>query len=275
MKRTFIFDIENENWIEETEILLFHDILAIFDENSHSIYLWKGPEVKETKIEQGKIRLKELISSTSDFKWKINEKNESFPSEIQEILNSMLEPTRERRKEDALKFSRILTIRICFLLLIGITIFNTLSLVSILIPLFFPTSGTSYLISASFYTIWLTLYQAFAVVTIILCIINIIVSLYERDEGVFIISLMGAITNIGIVLYLQKGIFLFLHQPGSTSSLYLILVLDMIIFFLLNLMALLIAFLPNLYKLISFTKVYWKFIYISSKTGIESESESR
>jgi len=272
MKRTFIFNDEKDRWIEESEILLFHDILAIFDEESSSIYLWKGPKLKEKKAKQGKKRLKELLSEISEKEWNVYEDEDSFPSEIQDILNSMLEPTKERRKVDRLNFSHFFTIRSCFLVLLGIVIFHTLSVISAVIPLFNPTGGSSLLITAAFYEFWLLGYQSFVVVSLILCIINLLIAIYERDIELIIFSLIGIMVSIGILLYLQRGIFLFLHQPGSTSSLYLISLYDMIVFSILNLLSLLLALLPHIYKLFSFINTYWKFIYISHKDGIVNES---
>lgn len=272
MKRTFIFDKEKDRWIEESEILLFHDILAIFDEESHSIYLWKGPRIKEAKTKRAKERLTELISTISEVKWTINEDKKTFPLEVQKLLDSMLEPTRERKKEDRLKFSHFYTIRLTFLLLVGIVVIHILSIITVLVPLFKPTEGTSFLITAVFYEFWLTIYQVFVVISLILCISNLIIGLFERDIELIIFSLIGIIINIGIILYTERGIFLFLHQSSSTPSMYLILISEMTIFSILNLTTLLIALLPNFYKLLRFIKVYRKFIYISSKELKEDES---
>lgn len=272
MKRTFIFNDEKDRWIEESEILLFQDLLAIFDEESSSIYLWKGPKIKEKKAKQGKKRLKELLSEKTEKKWTLYEDKNSFPSEIQKTLNSMLEPTKERRKIDRLNFSHFFTIRLCFLVLLGIVLFHTLSIISAVIPLFNPIGGSSLLITAAFYEFWLFGYQSFVVISLILCIINLLIAIYERDIELIIFSLIGIVVNIGITLYLQRGIFLFLHQPGSTSSLYLISLSEMIVFSILNLLALLLALLPHIYKLFNFVNIYWKFIYISSKDGIINES---
>ncbi|TFG01093.1 MAG: hypothetical protein EU541_00445 [Promethearchaeota archaeon] len=272
MLKTFIYNKEKDKWIEETEILLFHDILAIFDEKSNKIFLWKGPEIKESILIQGKERLKELISTYSEDEWIINEKKETFPNEVHKLLNEMLKPTKERKKEDILKFNHFFTIRLCFLILIGIVIFLVLSLISILIPLFSPRLWGSYIITATFYDYWIISYQSFVIISLILCIINILLGIYERDLDLIIFSLMGIIISIGIILYLQKGIFLFLHQPGSTSSIYYISILEITVFSLLNLIALMIALIPHIYKLYSFGKVYWKFIYLSAEGGIESES---
>jgi hypothetical protein len=41
----------------------------------------------------------------------------------------------------------------------------------------------------------------------------------------------------------------------------------MAVFFVLNLIPLLIALLPHLYKVFTFTQIYWKFIYIRAAEG--------
>jgi hypothetical protein len=141
-----------------------------------------------------------------------------------------------------------------------------------LIPLSNSIDAGSYQISAMFYNSWLNSYQAFVVVTLIFCVINVLLGFYEKDIELLIFSLIGIVIDIGIILYLQKGIFLFLHQPGSTESVYLISVLDLTVFSILNLISLFIALFPHIYKLFKFIKIYWKFIYISSKDAIENES---
>ena len=92
-------------------------------------------------------------------------------------------------------------------------------------------------------------------------ILNIIIGLYEMEAQVIIFSLMGLIICSGILLYLQQGIYLFLFQEGSTSTLYLIKIQDITLFYIIILSAIAIFELPNLLKLISFIRTYRKYIF--------------
>lgn len=96
--------------------------------------------------------------------------------------------------------------------------------------------------------------------TLIALIINIGLSIYENEITALIISLSGIIISIGMIVYLQQGIFLFLFQEGSTESLYLINFADLIRFLIIVTICLCIFEIPNLAKLISFIKTYKSFI---------------
>lgn len=88
-----------------------------------------------------------------------------------------------------------------------------------------------------------------------------IIGLYEMEAQVIIFSLMGLIICSGVLLYLQQGIYLFLFQEGSTSTLYLIKIQDITLFYMIIFSAITIFELPNLLKLISFIRTYRKYIF--------------
>ena len=88
-----------------------------------------------------------------------------------------------------------------------------------------------------------------------------IIGLYEMEAQVIIFSLMGLIICSGILLYFQQGIYLFLFQEGSTSTLYIIKIQDITQFYIIIFSAIAIFELPNLLKLISFIRTYRKYIF--------------
>ncbi len=268
MLKIFIYDQIKDTWIEETQILLFHDLAAIFDEDSKQIFVWQGNNIKKSKIKNGLECLEDLLSKTSNYNWKIITKENNFPDIIHQTIDSMLKATKERKQEEKLKYNHFLTIRLSFILLIGILVFIVLSCINLIIPLFSSVINKAYQISASKYNLWLNLYQIFTIFTLIFLACNFIISIYEQEIEMFIFSLIGIIIDIGILLYLRQGIFLFIHQPGSTYSLYLISIDDLTTFILLNLSSILIILCSTFYKLYKFALTYWKYILISSRNDI-------
>jgi len=268
MLKIFIFDQVKDRWIEESQILLFHDLAAIFDEASKQIYIWKGNNIKKSKIQKGVESLEYLLSKTPNIQWKIVKKEKKFPDKVQRKIDSMLKATKERKQEEKLKYNHFITIRLSFIFLIGIVIFTVLSFFNLINPLFSPIINDAYQISALKYNLWLELHQIFTIFTLVFLSCNFVISIYEQEQEVFIFSLIGIIISIGIVLYLRQGIFLFIHQPGSTYSLYLISIKNLVIFILLNILSISIILCSTSYKLYIFGLTYWRYIFISSKADI-------
>jgi hypothetical protein len=268
MLKIFIFDPIKGKWIEESQILLFHDLAAVFDEDAKKIFIWKGNNIKQSKVQKGMESLEDLLSNFPNFKWKIITKEKEFPDKVHKRISSMLKATKERKQEEKLKYNHFLTIRLSFIVLIGILVFTILSFFNLIMPLFNPIINEAYQISASKYNLWLKIYQIFTILILVFLSCNFVISIYEQELEVFIISLIGIIISIGIILYLRQGIFLFIHQTGSTYFLYLISIKDLIIFILLNLLAILIVLCSTSYKLYKFARTYWKYIFISSKADI-------
>jgi len=262
MLRTFIFNEENR-WIEEEQILLLHDICAIINSNEMIIYIWTGPEIKKNKLKKAKEKLFKIISNYSEETWKIYEKEKDFPILVKTKIDSMLQITKENKEMGKLKYSRFSTIKLSFIFLIITSILTFISIFLILSLFFTPSIGDTYFISSSSYFLYLNIYRILTITTLIIFTLNSIISAFERDPGIFIFSLLGLIIDIGILVYINQGIFLFIHLEGSTEELFLILKTDFDIFIILNLIELLIVIVPNLYKLYNFYKTYKRYIFIS------------
>jgi len=127
--------------------------------------------------------------------------------------------------------------------------------------LFWPMFNGNYQVNDINYAAWINNSKIFTLITLIFFFINILIGIIEHENQVIIFSTNSMIISIGLIMYLNQGIFLFLFQEGSTPTTYLILSKDILIFLLLNSMALLIFEIPNIYKLISFFKTYRKFIF--------------
>jgi len=260
MIRTFIFDEDKSHWLEEERSLLPHDICTILDEEKEIIYLWKGPKSNKEKFRKSYAQIKELISNFSNLNLQVVMTMKNFPFDIQNRIESLLE-SMKMGNEKILKFSRFTTIRV----------YSISSIISILIPillfvflsssLFWSISNGNYEVTSTTYDFWIDTSKLLIIITIILFSINIIIGIVEFENQVIIFSLTGLILSIGLLLYLNQGIFLFLFQEGSTLTNYLILQRDIFIFLLIILITILIFEIPNIYKLMSFFKTYRKFIF--------------
>jgi len=260
MLRTFIFDESKSHWIDEEHRLLSQDICAILDEENDVIYLWNGPKSKKAKFRKGFKQLNQLVSSFPDLNIQFVMAKKNFPIQIQNKIDSLLE-SMKLGKGKVLKFSRFTTIRIFSISIMISVILPILSFLNLSTSLFWPMFNGNYQVNDINYATWINNSKIFTLIALIFFSINILIGIIEHENQVIIFSTNSMIISIGLIMYLNQGIFLFLFQEGSTPTTYLILSKDILIFLLLNSMALLIFEIPNIYKLISFFKTYRKFIF--------------
>ncbi|MFX0038098.1 MAG: hypothetical protein ACFFCY_05665 [Promethearchaeota archaeon] len=259
MLRTFIFDESKSHWIEEEHHLLSQDVCAILDEENGFIYLWNGPKSKKTKFRKGYRQIRQLITNYPELNFQLIMAKKNFPTQIQNKLDSLLE-TMKLGDGKALKFSRFATIRIYSISIIIAVILPIVSFFNLSTSLFWPMFNGNYQVNKIYYANWINISKTMTFITLIFFIINIIIGIIEYDNQIIVFSISSVTISIGLFLYLNQGIFLFLFQE-ETPTTYLILPKDIFIFLLLNFTALLIFEIPNIYKLISFFKTYRKFIF--------------
>lgn len=262
MLRSFIFNEENR-WIEEDQILLLHDICLVINSKQNNAYLWKGPEIKKARLKKANESLHIILTQNSDKKWEIIEKQDRFPESVENKINSMLEIARKNKEMGKLKYSRFSTIRITFILLIFIIILKFFSIISNISLLLLPSTTNVYIISSELYFTFLEIYRILTIITLSLFILNLILALIEKSFRTIIFSILGIIIDIGILLLINQGIFLFLFQEDSSENIFFILKLDIITFLIFNLTSISLETIPNIYELFSFYKTYKRYIHVS------------
>lgn len=261
MLRTFIFNESKNEWIEENDHLFYHDLCAILDENSKIIYLWRGPKSTKEYYKKGYKSLNKLISESLQQKFQINVLAKYIPNHIEEKLNKMLILAKRQKEIGKYKFSKFTTIRLYLIFLVLSIIIPIISGLILSTCLFWPVLNGNFIVSDEIYQDWLYYQKISILISLVIFMFNIIIGLYERESQIITFSLMGLIICIGILLYLQQGIFLFKFQAGSTSSLYLIAIQEIIIFWIIIISAIGIFELPNLLKLVSFIRTYRNYIF--------------
>ncbi len=259
MLRTYIFNESKSSWTEEDQRLLLHDVCVFLDETNKKIYIWNGPKSSKEKFKKGFELVGEILSNYPDLKLQLIVLKKDIPTNIESKLNSMLESAK-KEEITTLLFSRLSTIRFYFIFLLGVIILPIIALANLSLSLIWPVSNGNYEVSSALYEMWINISKIIMIITLILFILNTIIGIIEIENQVIIFSTAGLIISIGIVIYLNFGIFLFLFQEGSTLTDYLISREDLFFFFFLNLIAILIFEIPNIYKFVSFLKTYRKFI---------------
>ena len=260
MLRTYIFSETKSHWIEEENRLLMHDICAILDEESKTIYIWNGPKSTKERFKKGYNLVNELISSFPDSIFQLIVLKKGVPINIQEKLDSMLKDAK-KEKDESLKFSRFTTIRFYFALLLSAVILPLISIINLSSSLFWSGTNGNYEVDSSTFENWIKISKILIIITLILLIINVGIGIIELENQTIIFSINGVIICIGLVLYLNYGIHLFLFQEGSTLYNYFISKRDIVFFLIVSLVAISFFEIPNIYKLISFFKTYRKFIF--------------
>ena len=89
MIRTFLFDEEKSQWLEEERILLAHDICTILDEDNEIIYFWSGPKSNKIKFRKGYKHVRDLISNFSNLNLQLIMTEKNFPLDIQNKVDKM------------------------------------------------------------------------------------------------------------------------------------------------------------------------------------------
>ena len=261
MLKTYIFDDANKKWIEEDKSLLLHDLCAILDEERNIIYLWNGPKSSQEKLKRGYSLLETLMSYYPTINFNLLIIKKKIPDEVQEKIDIMLNEIKQEHKIENYKFSRFTTLRFFFIFLLASIILPLISYANLTSSLSWTQTDGNFEIGANAYNNWLLISNILVIISLILFSIMLIIGIIENERQAIVFSLLGALICTGLVIYLQQGIFLFLFQPGSTSSTYFFRQTDIIEFLIVILIGLLAFEIPNAIKLISLIKIYRKFIF--------------
>lgn len=261
MLKTYIFDDTNKKWIEEDKSLLYHDLCAILDEERNIIYLWNGPKSSQEKLKNGYGLLEILMSYYPTINFELSILKKKVPSHIQDRIDIMLFKIQQEDKKEYYKFSRFTTLRL-YLIFLSVSImlpfFSLLNLVS---SLSWTKIDANFEIGAEAYNNWLLIPFILIIISLIFFSIMIIIGIIENEYQVIVFSLLGVLICSGLAIYLQQGIFLFLFQEGSSSSIYVIRQNDVIEFLIVVVLGIIVFEIPNLIKLIAFIKIYRKFVF--------------
>ena len=258
--KTFRFDDSKSQWVEEKEHLLSQDICIFLDDEQEIIYLWKGVKTSKKRFKKAYQQIKELMSNFPELNLHFMMVEENFPIQIQEKLDSMLEQAMKERSS-VLLFSRFITIRIYFISLLGAIIFPILNILNLSTSLLWTTSDGNYEVTNKIFHLWINYSKILIIITLICFLINLIIGIIEVENQAIVFSIAGLLVCVGLFIYLNFDIYLFLFQEGSTLTNYIILKRDILIFLLINIISISVFQMPNLYKFISFLKKYRKFIF--------------
>ncbi len=271
MLRTFIFKEDKKNWLEEDQVLLLHDLCALLDEDEKIIYLWRGPKSSQERFQNGFELITELMGNYPDDTIQLILLEQEIPNKIKLRLDAMLETVKKYEKEKIQKLNRLFSIRLYFYSSLTAILLPAISLLIISCFFLWPLTEGNFEVSANIYELWLGIPRVLMFITLILHIIIIGVGIVELDYPIIVYSLIGIILSAGIFLYLNQGIFLFLFQKGHTSTLYLISLIDLLLFLIALLIAALTFLIPNVLKLVSFYKSYKEYIFLGIKKDLKKK----
>jgi hypothetical protein len=260
MLKTFIYEESKGKWLEEQRSLFLFDVCAILDDEARKIYVWKGPKITKSKFNHGIARLTEQLNQFDRLKIDLVLLSKKVPDRIQGKLNEMLESIKQEEIFERFHFSRFVTIRGFLIVSILIIILTILSCYNITSSFSKSIINGNYLFSAEQYSNWISFSFSLSIMIAACFAINLIIGIFEAESQVILFSSIGLIINIGISIYLNQGIFLFLFEEGSTASAYLIKQNDVILFNILILSAIITYLIPNTVKLVYFVKTYKTFI---------------
>lgn len=260
MLRTFIFDDSKLQWVEEKHLLLSQDICALLDDEKEIVYLWRGLKASKKTFKKGYRQIKDLISNFPELNFQFMMVEQNFPIQVQEKLDSLLESDKKESSGTFL-FSRIITIRLYFFSLLIAIILPVIYVLNLSTSLLWNVSDGNYEVNNNIFRLWITYSKILMILTFICFVINLVIGIIEIENQVIIFSIIGLVICVGLFIYLNFDIYLFLFQEGSTLTNFLILKRDIWYFLLINLCSILVYEAPNSSKLISFLKKYNKFLF--------------
>lgn len=246
--------------VEEKEHLLPQDICVFLDDEEEIIYLWKGLKTSKKRFKKAYKQIKELLSHFPELNFHLMMVEENFPIQVQENLDSILENAKKERSAVFL-FSRFITIRLYFIFLLSTIILPVINIINLSTSLLWNISDGTFEVNNNIFRLWIDYSKILTILTSICFLINLVIGIIENEDQVIIFSITGLIVCVGLFLYLNFDIYIFLFQEGSSLTSFLILKRDILYFILINLISILIFLIPNFYKLISFLKNYHKFLF--------------
>ncbi len=261
MLKTYIFDDANKKWIEEDKSLLYHDLCAILDEERNIIYLWNGPKSSQERLKKGYGLLEALMSNYPTINFQLSILKKKVPGYIQDKIDLMLSEIEQNKEKKYYQFSRFTTLRLYLIFLLVSIILPILSFLNLVSSLSWTKIGTTFEVGAEAYNNWLLISLLLIIISLISFSMMIILGIIESNYNVIIFSLLGLLVCSGLTIYLQQGIFLFLFQSGHTSTIYYISQNDIIEALIIVFSGILVFEIPNMVKLISFIKIYGKFVF--------------
>ena len=260
MLRCYVYYEDKKTWIEENHLLL-HDIAAFLDEEKNIIFIWRGLKSSKDHFKNAYNSVVDLTLNYPANTFHLELLKDKIPEYVQKRIDQMLEIVKKQEVEGRFKFSRLITIRLyCIFGLMGLII-PLLLAINLSSSLLWSKINGNYNVGANSYDIWIDNSRILTIIILILLLVNIFLGIIEQEYQIIIFNVSGFIINIGQLLLLNQGIFLFLFQPGSSTNTYLILQKDLNLFLILNLIAISTYELPNIYKFLIFIKTYHKYIF--------------
>jgi hypothetical protein len=259
MLRTYIYNEDKKVWLEE-ESLLLHDLCAILDEDDNFLYIWNGPKSPPERLEKGYNLIEILLKNHPDLNLKVIKLEKEIPTKIKKKIDDMLTSIKSD-EEDFLQFTRFSTIRIFFLSSLVIIALSVLSLLNLMRHSDLLNWTGNVAIRAENYETWINITKYLVIFSLCLFILNIGIGVLENEHQVIVFSAAGIIICIGIIFYLNQGIYLFLFQERSSSSFYIIARSDINWFFITILAAEFIYLIPITYKLTIFVRHYHEYLF--------------
>lgn len=259
MLRAYVYNEEKKVWLEE-ESLLLHDLCAILDEDEKILYIWNGPKSSSELVEKKYKSLEILLSNYSNLNFQIIRLKKKIPPKIKTKIDDMLNSL---KIDDDItsQFSRRSTIRLFFIMSLSIFILSILSLWNFLQYFNYSNWNGNFVITPKKYDVWINTSKLLILICFIFLIINLGIGILEIEHQVIVFSATGLMVCLGIIFYLNQGVYLFLFQKRSTSSFYIINQSDINWFCITILFAELIYLVPYFKKFISFSIKYRSFIF--------------
>ncbi|GAG14592.1 unnamed protein product, partial [marine sediment metagenome] len=135
------------------------------------------------------------------------------------------------------------------------------TIINLSTSLLWTTSDGNYEVNNKIFQLWITYSKILTIITLLCFLINLVIGIIEVENQVIVFSIVGLLVCVGLFIYLNFDIYLFLFQEGSTLTNYIILKRDILYFLLINIVSISIFQIPSFYKFISFLKKYIKFIF--------------
>lgn len=259
MLRTYIYNENKKVWLEE-DTLFLHDLCAILDEDENALYVWNGPKSSPERLAKGYNSIESILSNYPNVDLKLIKLKEMIPLNIKKKIDEMLTSS-ESDEDGFLQFTRFSSIKIFFISSLVIIASSMLSLLNLMRYTDLLNWGGNIAFKAENFETWINISKILILLALFLFIINTGIGILENEHQVIVFSAAGIIICIGIILYLNQGIYLFLFQERSTSSFYIIARSDVNWFIITIISAELIYIIPNTYKLTIFVKKYRHYIF--------------
>lgn len=252
-----LYVFETDKWLE-SDVVYPHDIAVCFHPEHNKVYLWEGPRATPAAKKQAKEAIESAIHKFPHYTLELVDTN--TPNAVTTFINQYINTS----FEEVEKIDRDPQYVVFFYMLLGL--FGGLGLGYFMIFRILGwerVSGTTYYaVRETTFAAWSTQNHVILIIITSLFAVALVFAGLTKKIFLIVTASTGTVILTGTILYLRLRVYLFDFLSGSPEGFIHIPVGQVIVFFFLNLAALVVILVPMIISVVAIQKtttpISWK-----------------